>query len=1252
MRKLFLAIISSLALLAPHASFAYQVWMGVSCTPGSAAVYTNTWTNTADQVMGININMAACKLATPATTAQWQTIFNQFQQIDGSFSPIPRSAFGPTGPHPTTTITNIIDGKFADAATYGYTLGNLMFYNNAVQGTNYGWSTNDVQQMRNYLDFLGHTNVGLLWDDRAFDAGDQAWDNNPLVTGILLECGADGWFANAGNRTNLLHWLWTNSATATKQIIFQIPDYGPGDYGPTNKFMADRLLLQWLGTQIMDSNFMASSRVVFMPVTYGGEWFYPETASPNVYTNSMTSLVLSLIEQKDLFEGRSRLPTVADAFSFYRNSPPVIGPVSNLVVSPGSLSLTIPFTVNDRETPAAALTVGGSTSNASLVTGLTFGGGGATRTVTATLNPALTGTATIMLVASDAVLTSTNLFQLTVYATASVTAAAGGPINASATWGVSAPVAGDTNLWQTGGRALSLTNSTETFYGNTFIVQTNGQLAPGHTNATLNLNNLVLAGGVITMDTNYALTLDLSGTTFTLNSGFLKAGANTNRNVIFRNGALVGNGTIFITGTDTNGAYVEFQPTVKTAGFTGVFNVVSNGILNLPPVANATFGLNLSGSGKYFNDTNVALTSLQIQGASLAPGSYTYASFTTAQKTNLLNNGGTITVLSNTPPALTGLVATSIFEDTPSNIPFLINDANTAASNLVVCGYSSNPTLVPNENLSFSGSGSNRTLQVTSGLHQFGTNTLYVTVSDGWLSTTRPFNLAVIFTNYPPTLSPVPDQVVNANTPTVAIFTVGDIESDPGQLTVAATSSNPALVANTNLLLGGSGANRSVKILPTSGQTGVATISLTVSDGVNVVTNSFHLSVVPVHIINAVANGALDTNTTWSGGVLPVAGDTNTWQSGGFNLSLVNQVTTFYGNTLVIQSGDQFAPGLPTVQLTLSKLVLAGGTIYMGNNGGYNNGMTIDLGGQPLTLNSGTLKSGTTASFRNVIFQDGSLLGSGTINIIGSDTNGNFVQLADTITTRWFTGNFNINNYGLLYLPAIAPADASFGLNISGTGTYVLSADTALTSLVIAGTNIPPGVYTFNDFDLNQESYLLDNGGSITVVSTNNTAPVLAAISNVTLIAGRTLAITNLATDKDVPAQTLTFTLPNAPTGAVVDPVSGLFSWRPTISQSPSTNMLKVVVTDSGWPILSATQSFTVTVTQPAKPSLRSLGLTNGLFSLAVTGTNGPDYIVLTSTNLLNWTPLATNSAPTLPFTFTDATTNGNRRFYRVLLGP
>lgn len=55
---------------------------------------------------------------------------------------------------------------------------------------------------------------------------------------------------------------------------------------------------------------------------------------------------------------------------------------------------------------------------------------------------------------------------------------------------------------------------------------------------------------------------------------------------------------------------------------------------------------------------------------------------------------------------------------------------------------------------------------------------------------------------------------------------------------------------------------------------------------------------------------------------------------------------------------------------------------------------------------------------------------------------------------------------------------------------------------------------------------------------------------------------------------------------------------------------------------------------------------------LAMT-TNGPDYSVLASTNLLTWTNLFTTNPAALPFNWTDTNAvNWPRRFYRVIIGP
>src|SRR6185436_4650824 len=81
-----------------------------------------------------------------------------------------------------------------------------------------------------------------------------------------------------------------------------------------------------------------------------------------------------------------------------------------------------------------------------------------------------------------------------------------------------------------------------------------------------------------------------------------------------------------------------------------------------------------------------------------------------------------------------------------------------------------------------------------------------------------------------------------------------------------------------------------------------------------------------------------------------------------------------------------------------------------------------------------------------------------------------------------------------------------------------------------------------------------------------------------------TLNVTNVASDTDLPAQTLTFALVSAPTGVNLDGSSGLLSWTPTGAQGPSTNTIVVRVFDSGSPSLSATQSFKVFVNELNSP--------------------------------------------------------------------
>ena len=98
------------------------------------------------------------------------------------------------------------------------------------------------------------------------------------------------------------------------------------------------------------------------------------------------------------------------------------------------------------------------------------------------------------------------------------------------------------------------------------------------------------------------------------------------------------------------------------------------------------------------------------------------------------------------------------------------------------------------------------------------------------------------------------------------------------------------------------------------------------------------------------------------------------------------------------------------------------------------------------------------------------------------------------------------------------------------------------------------------------------------MVLDTNSAPLLGAISNYTIFEGQTLTITNAASDSDIPANMLVFSLQNAPTNATINPTSGVFTWTPDEAQGPCTNFISVVVADDGLPSLTATQSFTVIV--------------------------------------------------------------------------
>jgi hypothetical protein len=151
------------------------------------------------------------------------------------------------------------------------------------------------------------------------------------------------------------------------------------------------------------------------------------------------------------------------------------------------------------------------------------------------------------------------------------------------------------------------------------------------------------------------------------------------------------------------------------------------------------------------------------------------------------------------------------------------------------------------------------------------------------------------------------------------------------------------------------------------------------------------------------------------------------------------------------------------------------------------------------------------------------------------------------------------------------------------------------------------------------------------------------------------VAFTASATDTNVPAQTLTFSLLAGATNATLTQVNNTnanFSFRPLVTQANSTNNFTLKVSDNGAPPLSATQSFSVVVNPLSAPGISNISFAGKQFSFNVGGQSGPDYAIETSTNLTQWSNVFTTNSPVLPFIWTDTNSAAPRRFYRVKLGP
>ena len=406
-------------------------------------------------------------------------------------------------------------------------------------------------------------------------------------------------------------------------------------------------------------------------------------------------------------------------------------------------------------------------------------------------------------------------------------------------------------------------------------------------NVTINENasqQTVNLSGISSGATNEAQTLTVTATSS--NTGLIPTptvsytSPSTTGTIRFTPVALAfGSATITVTVND-GGA----SNSIVSRTFTVAVNPV-NQVPTLSPQANVTINenagqqtLNLSGitSGAANESQTLTVTASSSNPGVIPTPTITYTSpnttgllgfapvantFGSATITVTVNDGGTsnnivshtftITVNPvNQPPTLNALADVNINENAGQqtvNLSGISSGAANESQTLTVTASSSNTGLIPTPTVTYTSPGTSGSLKFTPVSNAFGTATITVTVNDGGLSNnivSRAFAVLVGQVNTPPTISSITNLVIAMDSVTSAIpFTVGDAETPVANLTVSGSSDNSTLVLPANIVFGGSNSNRTVTITPEAGQTGVANITITVSDGTDTTSSVFQLSV-------------------------------------------------------------------------------------------------------------------------------------------------------------------------------------------------------------------------------------------------------------------------------------------------------------------------------------------------------------------------------------------------------------------------
>ena len=602
---------------------------------------------------------------------------------------------------------------------------------------------------------------------------------------------------------------------------------------------------------------------------------------------------------------------------------------------------------------------------------------------------------------------------------------------------------------------------------------------------------------------------------------------------------------------------------------------------------------------------------------------------------NTLSRTFTVTVNPVNDPPIISPIANQVTSENLSAgpVPFTVSDVDNAAASLVVSGSSLNQSLLPNANIIFGGSGSNRTVNLLPATNQVGAAAITLTVSDGTASATSTFVLTVNAANTPPTMSGLADQTLNegASVGPIAV-TVGDAETPASNLVMNASSSNPGLVSTTNIVFGGSGANRTVTITPLPNQfgTGIITIAVTDTGGAGA-SASFRLTVNPVNhppTLNAIANVSINEDAGPQYVVLKGI------SSGAPNENQALLVTGTNNNpALITNLSINYSSPDPAGILTFGTLPDANGSAIIAvtvNDGGSSN----NLVSQTFTVTVLPVNHPPVISFipDQTINED---TPTGPIPFIITDVEtagSNLLVTALSLNQSLVpAANITLGGSGKNRSISLVPTP-----DHSGSGAFLVTVSdgvaitTAMFVLTVNPVNDPPTLNPVGDLTISQ------NAGLQTVF--------LSGISSGSANENQHLSLSATSSNPGlIPNPSVSYGSPDRTGSLTFTPVANTSGFA----------LVTVTVQDDGGKLNggqdSIAQAFGVTVTPPMAVALQ-ISRVDLTYRLSLATESGKNYVIEYKNSLsdVTWNTLSSVPGTGSVVVVTDAVSLAGSRFYRV----